>query len=164
MPLYFKLNENETIPKNHTIQYFQDYKLIHFSKNDVYLIYYTSQNLELNNFSIQKLKEEITEPIVIILVILFFALGFFVAYFIYRKNTNEILSSHVPSYILSKEEKLILNVIEKNPGINQKLIGKELDFSKARVSAFVNDLEQKGLIKRERFGRTFKVYMDKKII
>lgn len=164
IPHEYMLDKNNTIPQNYTITLTDRYKLITFSKSDVYLVYYTKEQIEQNSFSLIKLFEETSEIWVIILIVVFFILGFITAFFIYRKNTKEILAGHVPSYILSKEEKAILQVIEKNPGINQKLIGNELNFSKARVSAFATDLEQKGLIRRERFGRSFKVYLNKKIV
>ena len=160
----YLINNTTSIPKNQSISINEKATRIDFQKSDVYLIYYSKPEKEENNVSTTKFFEEITEFWVIILMIIFFVLGFLTAYLIYKKNTSNIMSGHVPSYVLTKEEKLILTVIEKNPGINQKLIGDELNFSKARVSAFVNELEQKGIIRRERFGRSFKVYLNKKII
>jgi uncharacterized membrane protein len=160
----YLLYKNNSIPKNYSISINEKTTRLNFEKSDVYLIYYSKQEVEEDNVSLGKLLEEVKEFWVIILMIIVFILGFLSAYLIYKKNTKNILLAHVPSYVLTKEEKLILNVIEKNPGINQKLIGNELNFSKARVSAFANDLEQKGLIRRERFGRSFKVYLNKKIV
>lgn len=164
IPHEYILNKNITIPQNYTTNLNDKSQIINFPKNDVYLIYYTKLEVERSNLSINKLLDEIGELWVIILIFTFFILGFLSAFFIYKKSNKELFANYVPSYILSKEEKLILDVIDKMPGINQKLIGNELNFSKARVSAYVNDLEQKGLIKRERFGRSFKVYLNKKIV
>jgi len=163
LPSSYILNENKTIPNNYNQIISNNKKLINFDKSNIYVVYF-SEKIEGSNFNLNHFKKEFTEPIAIFLIIFFFFLGVFITYLYFNFYKKKDISQVVPSFVLSKEERDILDVIKKTPGINQKHIGEELNFSKARVSAFINDLEQKKLIRRERFGRTFKVFMEKEVI
>ncbi len=56
---------------------------------------------------------------------------------------------------LKKDEKLIFNIIKERKEIFQCKLSKISGFSKFRISRIVKDLENKGLIKREKKGLTF---------
>jgi len=56
---------------------------------------------------------------------------------------------------LKKDEKLILNIIKEREEISQCALSKISGFSKFKISRIVKDLENKGLIKREKKGLTF---------
>ena len=62
--------------------------------------------------------------------------------------------------ILKKDERTVIKII-KNSGGNckQREIVRETDFSKAKVSRLIRDLEERGLIKVEKAGRTNKIYL-----
>lgn len=68
--------------------------------------------------------------------------------------------------ILRKDEKRVLDVlIDKKGKCKQREIVRETDFSKAKVSRVIVDLEERGLIKKERVGRTNRIeVLDKSII
>jgi len=56
---------------------------------------------------------------------------------------------------LKKDEKLIFNIIKERKEISQCTLSKISGFSKFKVCRIVKDLENKGLIKREKRGLTF---------
>lgn len=142
--------------------YFDSYKVFTFPNDSFYLLYFKKSD-EVHKVTLNTTLHEFEETEVIIISIFFLLLGVGIATIYFKRKEDQITETTVPSYVLEKEEMLILNVIKATPGINQKQIGKELDFSKARVSAIVNNLEQKQLLRREKFGRSFKVFLDKKI-
>lgn len=62
---------------------------------------------------------------------------------------------------LSKDEKLILEEIEKSGEITQDSLRYRLNFSKAKVSAIITNLDRMGLVQRERQGKTYKVFLQR---
>ncbi len=102
-------------------------------------------------------KEKIFE-IALILSAFVLALAAFV-YLIYfkRKKVEKIV---LP--LLREDEKKVMKVILAYPhGVNQKVIVEKTGYSKAKVSKVLKSLEERGLIKIERRGRTNKVYLKK---
>ena len=164
IPLEFQIDENNSIPKKFEIISEPRYQKITFEPNELFVIYFDKISTEENQLSLIHLSDELTEINVILLLFCSFFLGLISTYIYMNQKIKKIPQNEVPSFILSSEEKNILNIIKDEPGINQKQIGIKLNFSKSRVSAFINDLEQKQLIKREKFGRSFKVYLNKKIV
>jgi len=62
--------------------------------------------------------------------------------------------------ILKDNEKKVLDIINQRGGLcKQRVIVRETDFSKAKVSRLVKDLEERGLITTEKIGRTKKIYI-----
>ena len=59
---------------------------------------------------------------------------------------------------LPEDERQVLEPILDTPGLTQVELRGRSDFSKAKVSQTVSELEARGLIYRERQGRTYKVY------
>ena len=165
-PINFAINQTQSNPSQFSTQYSDTSKTITFPSSAIYVLYLQKLELEEENpYSFIGFKEELSESSVLLLIVISFSLGagLVLLYFLKIKKDQHI-NTTVPSYVLSVEERKILEILKTNPGINQKMIGKHLDFSKARVSAIVNDLEQKQLIKREKFGRSFKVFLNKKIV
>ncbi len=102
-------------------------------------------------------KEKIFE-IALILSAIIPTLTIFV-YLIYfkRKKVEKVV---LP--LLREDEKKVMKVILANPrGVNQKVIVEETGYSKAKVSKVLKSLEERGLIRIERRGRTNKVYLKK---
>jgi uncharacterized membrane protein len=58
---------------------------------------------------------------------------------------------------LSEEEKKILDIIKERGEVLQSELQKFTSLSSSRISELVKSLEQKGLIKRERHGKTYKI-------
>jgi predicted transcriptional regulator len=73
----------------------------------------------------------------------------------------------VPSSLLSPDEKVIVGFLKKKDAkkspINQKEIGRELGWSKSKVSAVLSNLYYKKIIDREKFGRNYKVKLVKDV-
>ena len=62
---------------------------------------------------------------------------------------------------LSDDEKRILDEIKKSGEITQDSLRFRLDWSKAKVSTILTNFDKRGLIQRERIGKTYKVYLQK---
>ena len=60
--------------------------------------------------------------------------------------------------LLPEDERRVLEPVVDSPGITQIELRDRSDFSKSKVSQTVSDLEQRGLLSRERQGRTYRVY------
>ncbi len=74
-----------------------------------------------------------------------------------RKDVKSII---LP--VLKDDEKRVMEIILNYPkGINQKKIVEESGYSKAKVSKVLKSLEERGLVKLERLGRTNKVFVSK---
>ena len=63
---------------------------------------------------------------------------------------------------LSEDEKAILDKIKKAGEITQDSLRFRLDWSKAKVSTILTNLDKMNLIQRERVGKTYKVYLQKR--
>lgn len=66
-----------------------------------------------------------------------------------------------PPALLPEDERRIVRPILESPGLTQVELRGRSDFSKAKVSQTVSELEDRGLIYRERQGRTYRVYPGK---
>jgi DNA-binding transcriptional ArsR family regulator len=60
--------------------------------------------------------------------------------------------------LLPEDERRILEPVLESPGITQIELRDRSDFSKSKVSQTVSDLEKRGLLYRERQGRTYRIY------
>ena len=60
--------------------------------------------------------------------------------------------------VLPEDERRILAPVIESPGLTQIEVRDRSEFSKSKVSQTVSDLEQRGLLYRERQGRTYRVY------
>lgn len=60
--------------------------------------------------------------------------------------------------ILPDDERRVLEPVLDSPGLTQIALRDRSDFSKSKVSQTVSELEKRGLIYRERQGRTYRVY------
>ena len=75
--------------------------------------------------------------------------GFAIIIYIRKTRFREILP------VLTENERKIMQIlINENKPVDQRRIVKELDFSKAKVSRIIYDLEKRGLIEKRRKGRT----------
>ena len=60
--------------------------------------------------------------------------------------------------VLPEDERRILEPVIESPGLTQIEVRDRSDFSKSKVSQTVSDLEKRGLLSRERQGRTYRIY------
>lgn len=78
--------------------------------------------------------------------------------------TDESLTNSQPSEqtspltYLPEDERRVVEPILESPGLTQVELRGRSDFSKAKVSQTVSELEDRGLIYREKQGRTYRVY------
>jgi uncharacterized membrane protein len=81
-----------------------------------------------------------------------------------EQSTQESSTNNPPSERISalkflpEDERRIIEPILESPGLTQVEIRGRSDFSKAKVSQTVTELEDRGLIYREKQGRTYRVY------
>ncbi len=60
--------------------------------------------------------------------------------------------------LLKGDEKVLVDILNKHNGsVNQRVIVRESDFSKAKVSRLVAGLKERGIVDVEILGRTNKV-------
>lgn len=60
--------------------------------------------------------------------------------------------------VLPEDERRVVEPVLDTPGLTQVELRARSDFSKAKVSQTVSELENRGLIYREKQGRTYRVY------
>lgn len=60
--------------------------------------------------------------------------------------------------VLPEDEHRILEPVIESPGLTQIAVRDRSGFSRSKVSQTITDLEERGLLYRERQGRTYRVY------
>ena len=94
-------------------------------------------------------------------VVVALAVGFLVSYNIALAQRDE--PEHQLEIIkkaLSDDERLIIEEVERSGEITQDSLRFRLDWSKAKVSTVLSNLDRMGVIQRERMGKTYKVFLD----
>jgi len=66
--------------------------------------------------------------------------------------------------LLPEDERRVLEPVLASPGITQIALRDRSSFSKSKVSQTVSALEKRGLLYRERQGRTYRVYPDESLV
>lgn len=74
-----------------------------------------------------------------------------------KKNLQGLLD------ILKEDEQRILKIIIEQDGIDQREIQRLTDFSKTKVSKILAELERRGAIRKEPYGRRNKVFLTEKL-
>lgn len=87
-------------------------------------------------------------------------LGFLTSLYLFRRQ-QEDGEYNILRKALSNDEKRILGEIKKAGEITQDSLRFRLDWSKAKVSTILTNLDKRDLIQRERIGKTYKVYLQK---
>ena len=137
------------------VEYFENNKKIIAEQNQDVLIVYLSDK----NYTTQAN----TQNYMLIFVLFATIIGIAANILVFRHLKKKHNTITIPSFVLNEEEKKLYDTILENEGKNQKEIGKILNWSKARVSALSNNLVDKNLIRKERFGRVYKLYIINKI-
>jgi len=66
--------------------------------------------------------------------------------------------------VLKEDEKRVFESLQRHgTGVNQKIIVRESGYSKGKVSKVLKSLQERGLLKLERVGRSNKVHFDSKL-
>lgn len=60
---------------------------------------------------------------------------------------------------LTDDEMLIVGIVKDTPGVTQDSLRFRTDFSKSKVSALILNLEKKGIVQREKSGKTYKIFL-----
>ena len=86
----------------------------------------------------------------------------FIAYRYYFSMPRQGMKMILP--VLKKDEKSVLEgLIKHGSGVNQKIIVKESGYSKAKVSKVLKSLNERGLVKLERTGRSNRIFWGKEV-
>lgn len=101
--------------------------------------------------------------------VLFFFLSFAGLFYAYKRRIR--LRAEKPSKeevydkieILKEDEQKILKIIIEQDGIDQREIQRLTDFSKTKVSKILAELEKRGAIRKEQYGRRNKVFLTEKL-
>jgi len=100
-----------------------------------------------------------------------FALGFYLIFFakgeeaiIKKLEEDKIKRSREEKFNLiltglDPYEKRVMGTVKDQDGITQSTLRIRTDMSKAKLSYVLNDLEDKGLVKRVKKGKTFAVFL-----
>lgn len=88
------------------------------------------------------------------------SIAIFVSFYLF-KHDAKYEEYKIIRKALSEDEKAILDEIKKAGEITQDSLRFRLDWSKAKVSTTLTNLDKIGLIQRERIGKTYKVYLQK---
>ena len=102
----------------------------------------------------------ITINLVSLIIALIVAL--IVSFYLFRQERKE-QEYKIIRKALSDDEKKILDEIKKAREITQDSLRFRLDWSKAKISTILTNLDKRGLIQRERVGKTYKVYLQKTV-
>lgn len=95
--------------------------------------------------------------------IIFLMIGLLILVIIMLVGIRSKGKQDLDTSILKENEKKVIDIIKERGGMcKQRAIVRETDFSKAKVSRLVKDLEERGLIKTEKEGRSKKIYIKKK--
>jgi len=68
----------------------------------------------------------------------------------------------VPVFVLTEDERKLVQALKNGEERQEKLPG-ATNFSRPKVTRLVMDLESKGIISREKKGKTYKIKLDKPI-
>ncbi len=156
-----KLPEGAVLPKNGTK--FMPSSGIVGSDGRRILVAWEKSNLEVGEiygvkvffeFLKGRKKFNIFYSVLLISIALFGGIVGYYFFYYKRKAFREVV---IP--LLREDEKRIMEIILKYPkGVHQKIIVKESNYSKAKVSKVLKSLAKRGMVKLERRGRNNIVY------
>ncbi|MGD2249047.1 MAG: MarR family transcriptional regulator [Candidatus Methanofastidiosia archaeon] len=84
-----------------------------------------------------------------------------ILFYWYSKTTqpSDLDKMGILKRTLTDDEMLILSIVRDTPGVTQDSLKFRTEFSKSKVSALSLNLEKKGIIQREKSGRTYKIFL-----
>lgn len=81
-----------------------------------------------------------------------------ISFYLFKQEDREY---NILRKALSNDEKKILDEVKKSGEITQDSLRFRLDWSKAKISTILTNLDKRDLIQRERIGKTYKIYLQK---
>ncbi len=104
-------------------------------------------------------------PNYITMNILALLIGFFsaTAIFLVTKPEEGKKELGILKKALSDDEKAIISELEKEDKITQDSLRFRLGWSKAKISTILTNLDKKGVVQRERLGKTYNVFLSKTV-
>lgn len=93
-------------------------------------------------------------------LIIAITIALIVSFHLFKHDTKE-QEYKIIRKALSEDEKAVLDEIKKAGEITQDSLRFRLDWSKAKISTILTNLDKINLIQRERIGKTYKVYLQK---
>ena len=99
-----------------------------------------------------------TETIIPLIIALF--IGVIVSFYLFGTKEKD-KEYNIIKKVLSEDWKKVLDEIKKTGEITQDSLKFRLGWSKAKISTILTNLDRRGLIQRERVGKTYKVYLQK---
>ena len=98
----------------------------------------------------------------IISIILAILIGLVISITIKTKPERELNEYKILKRALSEDEKKAINEIRKAEKITQDSLRFRLDWNKVKVSRILTNLDRMNLIQRERIGKTYNIYLQKR--
>ena len=97
----------------------------------------------------------------IISLVISLIIGIIISFYLFRiepkdKRENEF---NIIKKVLSDDERKILNEIKKAGKITQDSLRFRLNWSKAKISTILTNLDKKGIVQRQRTGKTYNIYL-----
>jgi len=93
-------------------------------------------------------------------LIIAIAVALIFSFYLFKENEKEQEYKLIRK-VLSEDEKKILDEIKKAGEITQDSLRFRLDWSKAKVSTILTNLDKRNLIQRKRTGKTYSVHLQK---
>ena len=100
----------------------------------------------------------------LISLIIALIIGVVVSFYFFKTETENIEKDkeyNILKKMLSEDEKKVLGEIKKAGEITQDSLRFRLNWSKAKVSTILTNLDKKRIVQRERTGKTYKIYLQK---
>lgn len=95
-------------------------------------------------------------------VIIALIIGVIISFYLFKNNEKDDFDNfNVIRKALSDDERKILDEIKKAGEITQDSLRFRLEWSKAKISTILTNLDKRGLIQRQRTGKTYKVSLEK---
>jgi uncharacterized membrane protein len=86
-----------------------------------------------------------------------------IVFYVYTKRSAPVSEPDKSMMILKKaltdDEIAIIDMVKDTPGVTQDSLRFRTDFSKSKVSALILNLEKKGIVQREKTGKTYKIFL-----
>jgi uncharacterized membrane protein len=92
-----------------------------------------------------------------------FIIGIIIGFVLNKQLHKRTAVPIISSSLLSPDEKKVIAHLRGKGFVNQKEIGKEMNWSKSKVSAIISNLSYKKMIEKEKIGRNYKVKLIKDI-
>ena len=86
-------------------------------------------------------------------------IGVIISFYIFKDKSKEKDEFSIIRKALSDDEKKVLDEIKKAGKITQDSLRFRLNWSKAKISTILTNLDKKGIVQRERTGKTYNIHL-----